>query len=699
MLAKYCFECHNAKALKGGLSLETYKEMVEGAEKGPVFEAGKADQSLLVTSLEGRTKPAMPPKAAKSRPTTGEVALIRAWVSAGAKDDSSLIKVVIPTIKPRPGAVAPVTSVVYDPAGRWLAIAKHKLLEIVDLKTGVGQRFPQAAHITALAFSADGASLAIALGDPGSANGVIIRAINQVPAKTETFPDLHNDAILDIAFSPDGALLVSAGYDMKIKLTPLTPAAQPFAHTLKEHSDAVYAAAFSPDGTRLASCSANRAVKVWDAATGKLLYTLGDSTDWLYTLAWSPDGKQLASGGVDKSIRVYAVRHGCQNLAFNFRARAPVQKLVYARDGKTLYSLGQDRVLKAWDAARMVETKTFDRLPETGLCLAARPGELAVGRYDGVTQIFDAAKGTSKPLSVIVDPFPTLVASAGANGSPGTGQLVTLPVSVVGKLAKAGDVAYFRFRVTKGQQLGVQLLTKEIKSKIEPNLQLTDEHGKVLAVTTKGILGYTFSVAGVYAVGVRDQEFRGGADMDYRLHLGPIPIVTSLFPLGLEHGTQTDIAVNGVFLSANKVHVEAPAKKEPGSRLPVSVASSLGKPLGMAELVIGEFPEVTAPAKDLPIPGTANGQLLVSGQADLWRITARKGQRLILETEARRLGSASIPSWKCSTLRASRCRAFCSAARRRRMSPFATMIRRRQISASNPGASSASTTCCMSAAT
>ncbi len=474
----------------------------------------------------------------------------------------------------------------------------------------------------------------------GASNGVILRAMNQTPVKTQQFPELHKDAILDLAFSPDGRVLASAGYDMKIRLTPLTPAAQPLARTLKEHSDAVYAVAFSPDGTRLASCSADRAVKVWDVATGKLLYTLGDATDWLYTLAWSPDGKQLAAGGVDKSIRIYAMgATGAKVLHSVFAHEAAVQKLVYARDGKTLYSLGQDRVLKAWDAAQMVETKTYDRLPETGLCLAARPGELAVGRYDGVTQIFDATKGTSKALSVLVDPFPT-VPSVAPNGSPGTGQVVTLPVSIVGKLAKAGDVAFYRFRVSKGQQLGVQLITKEIKSKIEPYLQLTDEHGRVLVVTPKGILGYTFPEAGVYAVGVRDQEFRGGADMNYRLHLGPIPVVTSMFPLGLERGTHADVAIEGVFLTANKVYVEAPAKMEPGSRLPVSVASSLGKPLGVPELVVGEFPEVTAPAKELPIPGTANGRLLIPGQADVWRFTARKGQRLVLETEARRLGSA-----------------------------------------------------------
>ena len=95
-----------------------------------------------------------------------------------------------------------------------------------------------------------------------------------------------------------------------ITLAGLEPQLTPPTRTLKEHSDAVYAVAFSPDSRMLASCSADRSVKVWDVAAGKLLYTLGDATDWLYTVAWSRDGKRLASGGVDKSIRVYETSPG-----------------------------------------------------------------------------------------------------------------------------------------------------------------------------------------------------------------------------------------------------------------------------------------------------------------------------------------------------------------------------------------------------
>ena len=91
----------------------------------------------------------MPPKTAKARPNLGEIAALRAWVQAGAGDDGANIKVAIPDIKPRGRAAAPVTSVALDPSGPWLAIGKQKLLEIVDLKSGVVTDQPQSGNITA----------------------------------------------------------------------------------------------------------------------------------------------------------------------------------------------------------------------------------------------------------------------------------------------------------------------------------------------------------------------------------------------------------------------------------------------------------------------------------------------------------------------------------------------------------------------
>jgi hypothetical protein len=423
---------------------------------------------------------------------------------------------------------------------------------------------------------------------------------------------------------------------------------------LKEHSDAVYGIAFSPDGKLLASVSADRAMKVFDVEKGKLLYTLGHATDWLYAVAWSPDGKYLVSGGVDKSIRVYEpTPTGARLRQSVFAHEGAVLKLVFTGDSKTLYSVGEDRVVKAWDIEKMVERKVYDKQPETVLCLALREdaGQIIIGRYDGIVQLIDMktgkvahefgkAEAKKKTSALPASPSPQ-VSAANLRGaaeppgsSPATGQKIALPAKLDGTLDRAGAVHFYRFDVKKGQQLGVRVVSQNSKSKLEPVLLFTDMAGRVLAESNDGLLGHTFADEGSYALGVRDRDYRGGADFEYRLELGEIPIITAVFPMGVPRGTKADIQLDGVFLPRRTITMTAPADAKPGTMIPLDVGAGV---LGKAQIVVGEFPEISG--GKIPVPGTANGRIQADNQEDLWSFTAKKGQPLIVDVNARRIGS------------------------------------------------------------
>jgi mono/diheme cytochrome c family protein len=85
-LAKYCVECHKADKAHGGVALDSYAVMRQGND--PVVIPGQPDKSDLVRVLATSSRKRMPPRDATKRPTAEEIALVRAWVAAGARDDS-----------------------------------------------------------------------------------------------------------------------------------------------------------------------------------------------------------------------------------------------------------------------------------------------------------------------------------------------------------------------------------------------------------------------------------------------------------------------------------------------------------------------------------------------------------------------------------------------------------------------------------
>jgi hypothetical protein len=74
---------------------------------------------------------------------------------------------------------------------------------------------------------------------------------------------------------------------------------------LRGHTDEAFAAAFHPDGTRLATAGRDRAIWLWDLATGEDVARLQGHTDYVWSLAFSPDGKTLASGSGDTTARLW----------------------------------------------------------------------------------------------------------------------------------------------------------------------------------------------------------------------------------------------------------------------------------------------------------------------------------------------------------------------------------------------------------
>ena len=661
-----------------------------------------------------------------------------------------LLSIVAALLIPHAAALAAppaVSAVAYHPNGKVVAFGAGSEVRLFDTATGAaGRQYTGPGKVTALAFDPTGNWLATGHSESGKAGTVFVHSVGE-QAELHRRWKAHADAVYALAFAPNGKTLASAGYDRVIRVWDVRPdelgakksdALDTPRRELKDHSDTVHGLAFHPDGKLLASASADRTVKVWDADTGQRLYTLGDATDWLYCLAWSPDGKRLAAGGVDKSLRVWeADRDGGKLALAAFAHERPVWRLGYTSDGETLYSVGEDRVITAWDAAKLSESKVLPAQAEAVLAFAVRPDgkQLAVGLFDGsgllvdsatgkataqplpakpvppkpekltpsaavrgattkvtitgkgldqatkvtasspdvaatvgtrsanaielelriaptaavgaVQLVFEGEAGKSAPMQLIIDRY-SAIPEAGVTDSSRAAQVVTLPVTVAGSIDRAGDADFYRFEAKAGQQVGVQVVATEIGSKLDAVLVFTDASGQVLAEGNT-TLGFTVPKAGTYAVAIRDREFRGAADMPYRLHVGDVPVVTGVFPLAVQRGKAARVHLDGVHLgplAGQPVTVNVPTDAALGSRVPVPLTMAGEKPLGSPAVTVDEFAAaVVDPVAggELRVPGSADGVLASPGAGQAVRFAAKKGERLIVEVLARRAGSPVDP--------------------------------------------------------
>ena len=99
-----------------------------------------------------------------------------------------------------------------------------------------------------------------------------------------------------LAFSPDGKRLYAGSDETGIAIAwEIASGKKLFRFNGQGTVVGVDAIAASPDGTRLATGEIDTTVKLWEAATGKLLLTLFGHSSQVVSVAYSPDGSYLAS--------------------------------------------------------------------------------------------------------------------------------------------------------------------------------------------------------------------------------------------------------------------------------------------------------------------------------------------------------------------------------------------------------------------
>jgi WD40 repeat protein len=407
ILKRYCTGCHNANEVEGGLILESYAALRKGGKHGAVVVPGKSGESRLLLLVEGKARPRMPP-GKRQPPAKEEIAVLRAWIEAGARGPAEARSggrpaPAVPRIVPRLPPRRALNAIAADPRGELIALGRYGEVELVSALTGepVKKLEPQAGTVTALTFWADGSRLLVAGGEPGLSGEA--RLYSREGELQGVFGG-HRDCLYAAAVSPGGKLLATAGYDQEIRLWDVSKGER--LKTLSGHNAAVFDLAFRPDGKVLASASGDRTVKLWDVASGARLETFSQPLKEVYTVAFSPDGSRLAAGGVDNRIRVWAVSAKALEgtnpiLEARFAHEGAILKILYSPDGRQLLSSADDRTVKLWDAGSVKETRLLELQPDWPGALAYAPDgrTVVVGRLDGTLGFYSASSGRTVRLA------------------------------------------------------------------------------------------------------------------------------------------------------------------------------------------------------------------------------------------------------------------------------------------------------------
>ncbi|KAL5335585.1 WD40-repeat-containing domain protein [Aspergillus crustosus] len=294
------------------------------------------------------------------------------------------------------GATSPVYAVVFSPDGQQIASGSNDAIHLWNAATGDLQKTLPSSPCRSVVFSPDSKQFAA---------GFVDGKIHIWDAEGNLQNSLASDSCIfhALAFSADGKQIATGSSDTTVRRWDITIDVMPNA---PGHSGMVTGMAISPDGKLIASGSApDENIKLWDAATGKLLKTLAgpvfsvffspdnrlivsyhkqkvnvwdaatgdlhfspESDDAFESVAFSPDSKQLATGHLNGNICLWDTVTGAllkalaghKNRAGSMKVSElvgadffdlNVKALAWSADSKLLASGSSDRTTKLWDPA------------------------------------------------------------------------------------------------------------------------------------------------------------------------------------------------------------------------------------------------------------------------------------------------------------------------------------------------------------
>ena len=288
--------------------------------------------------------------------------------------------------------------------------------------------------------------------------------------------------------------------------------------------------------------------------------------------------------------------------------------------------------------------------------------------------------GVSNPRSFVVGDL-TEVNETEPNSDVPEAQKVEIGTTVNGVIATATDVDYTAFAGKKGQRVVISCLASAIDSKAAPMVQIYDLSGHKLAANRNyrdadALTDVILPADGEYLVRLFQFTYTaGGPDYTYRLSITAAPWIDAVFPPIVEPGKPAQVTLYGRNLPGGQPTDEYTVDGRPLEKLAVTVSApadatslvsrdrvestcalqdgfayALKGPGGTSnpvtiylardKLTVKARPAAApASAEVVPVPGVVAGFVADRGEKDWVAFNAKKGEKLILDLAAERIGT------------------------------------------------------------
>ncbi len=227
----------------------------------------------------------------------------------------------------------------------------------------------------------------------------------------------------------------------------------------------------------------------------------------------------------------------------------------------------------------------------------------------------------------------------------------SLPIVVNGQIMPS-DKDRYSFKASRGDHLVVVCHARELIPHLadavpgwfQAIITLYDADGRERAYADDyrsnpdPALYYEIPADGTYTLEIRDALYRGRQDFVYRITLGEIPFITSIFPLGGKRGEDTTVELEGKNLPKTKMTQGNQSRIETLEGIPLAFPVPFAHS-ALSELMESEVNNSAPQAMSVQLGCVINGRIGAPGDRDVFAVQLEKGVEVLAEVTARRLNS------------------------------------------------------------